>query len=98
MSPALQVASAEAPPIDRLKRSLWSRCFEQGWRTLPEMTEIMEPIEPLPFPLERRRYRPTVALVIPVFNEERVLPMTYHKIVESMVALGLDWTVTFVND
>ena len=62
------------------------------------MDHAPEPVEPLPFPLERRTLAPSVALVIPTFNEELVVPMTHRRIAETMDALGLEWSVLFVND
>jgi len=61
-------------------------------------TESLEPVEPLPFPLAPRGRTPSVALVVPTFNEEAVLPLTYRRIVETMDALSAPWSVTFVND
>src|SRR6059058_4343571 len=58
----------------------------------------LEPVEPLPFPLQARTATPSVDFVIPAFNEELVLPLTYGRIVEVMDPLDVGWTVTFVND
>jgi dolichol-phosphate mannosyltransferase len=58
----------------------------------------LEPVEPLPFQLEVRRFSPSVALVVPVFNEERVVQMTYERIANVMNGLDVNWHVTFVND
>ncbi len=58
----------------------------------------LEPVEPLPFPVEQRGFTPSVALVIPTFNEELVVPMTYQRIVETMDSLNLEWSLIFVND
>jgi polyisoprenyl-phosphate glycosyltransferase len=57
-----------------------------------------EPMQPLPFPLERRRHAPLVSLVIPTYNEEDVLQLTYARIVQTMETLGVRWSITFVND
>jgi polyisoprenyl-phosphate glycosyltransferase len=60
---------------------------------------VVEPIEPLPFPLERRNLSPSVALVIPVFNEERVVQLTYERVAQTMHSLDVAaWNLTFVND
>jgi len=58
----------------------------------------VEAVEPLPFSLERRTSNPSVAVVIPVFNEEAVLPLTYRRLVQTMDRLGAPWTITFIND
>ena len=58
----------------------------------------LEPIEPLPFELERRQFQPSVAVVVPVFNEEHVVPLTYKRIANVLNGLELNWSLTFVND
>jgi dolichol-phosphate mannosyltransferase len=58
----------------------------------------MEPITPLPFGLETRKFQPSVAVVVPVFNEERVVRLTYERIAGVLDGLGLDWRLIFVND
>jgi polyisoprenyl-phosphate glycosyltransferase len=62
------------------------------------MTEAVEPVEPLPFSLERRQYQPSVAIVVPVFNEEHVVGLAYERIADVLNGLELDWSLTFVND
>jgi polyisoprenyl-phosphate glycosyltransferase len=62
------------------------------------MDHPLEPIDPLPLRLEPRALSPSVALVVPVFNEEHVVRMTYDRIAEVMDGLQLDWSLTFVND
>lgn len=59
-----------------------------------------EPLNPLPFPLERREVpvRPCLCIVIPVFNEAAVLERTSAKLIETLDTIQLDWTVLFVND
>jgi dolichol-phosphate mannosyltransferase len=59
-----------------------------------------EPLEPLPFPLERRPLspRPRLSVVIPAFNEERVLPDTSRALAAALEGLDVDWSVLFVND
>lgn len=59
-----------------------------------------EPLTPLPFPLEGRQpaTAPRLAVVIPAFNEEPVLPRTCHALAASLDALGVEWSVLFVND
>jgi glycosyltransferase involved in cell wall biosynthesis len=58
----------------------------------------LEPVEPLPFRPEPREFTPSVAVVVPVFNEEQVVQTTYERIAEVMDQLKLDWSLTFVND
>lgn len=60
--------------------------------------EILEPVEPLPFQLEARQFSPTIALVVPAFNEERVVRLAYDRISQVMDGLEVDWHLTFVND
>ncbi len=42
--------------------------------------------------------RPVFSLVIPVWNEEAVLPVLYDRLVEVMGNTGESWEVIFVND
>jgi glycosyltransferase involved in cell wall biosynthesis len=42
--------------------------------------------------------RPVFSLVIPVWNEEAVLPMLYERLVQVMASVGQTWEVIFVND
>lgn len=59
----------------------------------------VEPMMPLPYPLEQRTIeRPHMCVVLPVFNEELVLLRTYEALVESLDALDVHWKVLFVND
>jgi glycosyltransferase involved in cell wall biosynthesis len=60
----------------------------------------LEPLEPLPFPLEERHFskRPRLCVVIPAFNEEAVLEQTSGALTASLDALEVDWSVLFVND
>jgi polyisoprenyl-phosphate glycosyltransferase len=59
----------------------------------------IEPMLPLPFPLERRDVaRPRVCIVLPVFNEEAVLEKTYQALKATLETLPIDWQLLFVND
>lgn len=60
----------------------------------------LEPLEPLPFPLEERPFStiPRLCIVIPAFNEEAVLPQTSRTLAKALDALDVDWSVLFVND
>ncbi|MCS6827750.1 MAG: glycosyltransferase family 2 protein [Caldilinea sp.] len=42
--------------------------------------------------------RPTFSLVIPVWNEEQVIPVLYERLVQVMEGVGESWEVIFVND
>ena len=42
--------------------------------------------------------RPVFSLVIPVWNEEAVIPVLYTRVVEVMESIGDPWEVIFVND
>jgi polyisoprenyl-phosphate glycosyltransferase len=52
----------------------------------------------LPFPLEPRTTTPHVCVVLPVFNEEQVLPLTYRSLREALSSLDASWSILFVND
>jgi polyisoprenyl-phosphate glycosyltransferase len=59
----------------------------------------IEPLLPLPFPLERReKARPRVNIVLPVFNEEAVLEKTHRALAETLQTMNVDWRLIFVND
>lgn len=42
--------------------------------------------------------RPTLSLVLPIYNEEEVIPELHRRLQEFLVRLGLDAEVLFVND
>jgi dolichol-phosphate mannosyltransferase len=42
--------------------------------------------------------RPTLSLVLPVFNEEPVIPELLRRLDEFLGAVGVSWEVVFVND
>lgn len=59
----------------------------------------LEPVLPLPFPLESRPVlRPTLCVVIPVYNEEKVLARTYEKLSATLDGMNVEWSLLFVND
>jgi polyisoprenyl-phosphate glycosyltransferase len=59
----------------------------------------IEPILPLPFPLEsRQQSNIRVCVVLPAFNEAQVLPETYTALRAKLEEIGLSWTLLFVND
>lgn len=41
---------------------------------------------------------PTVSVVIPVLNEESVLPVFHHRLMAVLVASGVQWEVVYVDD
>jgi dolichol-phosphate mannosyltransferase len=59
---------------------------------------VIEEVGPLPIPLEPRVSEPNVVLVVPAFDEEEVLPLTYAEIARVMEPLGVEWSIIFVND
>src|SRR5262249_26478977 len=61
-------------------------------------TPSIEPLEPLPFALEPRWNRPTVCVVVPVFNEEAVLELSHRRLSAALDSLGVEWQILFVND
>ena len=68
--------------------------------TAEPITEAtIEAVLPLPFPLTPRdNPRPKVCIVIPVYNEEKVLLRTYQELANVLNAINVDWTLLFVND
>ena len=42
--------------------------------------------------------RPTIAVIVPCFNEEAGIELFHDRLVGAMLPLGLRWTVTYVND
>ena len=60
---------------------------------------MIEPILPLPLPLEPRRLaRPRLCVVMPVYNEEAGLVRTYEEVARVLETLNVDWSILFVND
>lgn len=58
-----------------------------------------EPLLPLPLPLEARPGPPaTVCVVIPAYNEEAVLTMTYEALRTTLDTVATRWSILFVND
>jgi polyisoprenyl-phosphate glycosyltransferase len=48
--------------------------------------------------IEGSSTRPVFSLVIPVWNEEAVLPVLYERLVQVVTSAGQSWEVIFVND
>ena len=42
--------------------------------------------------------RPVFSVVIPVWNEQEVIPILYERLVQTMESTGERWEVIFVND
>lgn len=42
--------------------------------------------------------RPVISVVIPVWNEQEVIPVLYERLVQTMESTGERWEVIFVND
>jgi dolichol-phosphate mannosyltransferase len=42
--------------------------------------------------------QPTISIVVPVYNEEVVLPELYRRVSEVMDGLGESWELILVND
>ena len=61
-------------------------------------TAVIEPVLPLPYPLETRTTRPRLCVVLPAFNEAQVLPMTYAALRDMLDTLDVQWRILFVND
>jgi polyisoprenyl-phosphate glycosyltransferase len=58
-----------------------------------------EPLLPLPLPLQARSDPPAhLCVVIPAYNEEAVLTMTYEALRTTLDTLAMRWSILFVND
>lgn len=62
------------------------------------MTLAIEQLGPLPVPLEQRATEPKVVLVVPAHNEEDAIALAFTEISKVMDALGVEWSIIFVND
>src|SRR5687768_12383966 len=58
----------------------------------------VEPLSALPFPLEERSGRPHVCVVVPVYNEQRLVEPLYERVRASLDGLDATWTLLYVND
>jgi dolichol-phosphate mannosyltransferase len=58
----------------------------------------IEQVGALPIPLEPRTHDPKVVLVVPAHDEEEVIDVAFGEISSVMEALGLEWSILFVND
>jgi glycosyltransferase involved in cell wall biosynthesis len=59
----------------------------------------IEPVLPLPYPIERRTVpRARLCVVLPAFNEAEALPLTYAALREMLDTLDVGWRILFVND
>jgi len=65
----------------------------------PEDSGLIEPLLPLPYPIApRSEARPSLCVVMPVFNEAEVLPHTCEEITKALDSLNVKWQLLFVND
>jgi glycosyltransferase involved in cell wall biosynthesis len=53
---------------------------------------------PLPAPPAQRTLRPSLSVVVPVYNEEEVLDAFQARLAAAMDRVGLSWEVVYVND
>src|SRR5688572_9651611 len=59
----------------------------------------IEPVLPLPYPLEQRTTRRArLCVVLPAFNEAQALPLTYAALKDVLDGLDVRWRIVFVND
>ncbi len=62
-------------------------------------TPTIPTIPPAPAtPATVRRTAPDVSIVIPVYNEEQVLPQLFERLYPALDALGRNYEIVFVND
>src|SRR5258705_10478211 len=70
-----------------------------GAARMPGEEGHLEPLLPLPFPLEPREVpRPRLCVVVPAYNEEAVLEPTHSALTAVLGAMDVDWQLLFVND
>jgi dolichol-phosphate mannosyltransferase len=58
----------------------------------------LEPLTPLPFPLERRPEGAHVCVIVPLYNEESLVGPLCERIAAVLATLDLTWSILFVND
>jgi polyisoprenyl-phosphate glycosyltransferase len=58
----------------------------------------VQPLGPIPFPLEERSGRPHVAVVVPLFNEQDSVEQLYDRVRGALDPLDVTWSLLFVND
>jgi len=62
------------------------------------LRHVIEQLGPLPVPLEPRAQDPKVVIVVPAHNEESAIRLAFAEINKVMDALGVEWSIIFVND
>jgi glycosyltransferase involved in cell wall biosynthesis len=62
------------------------------------MPESVALPSPLPAPPAQRTPRPSLSVVVPVYNEEEVLDAFQARLAAAMDRVGLSWEVVYVND
>jgi dolichol-phosphate mannosyltransferase len=60
--------------------------------------DLIAPAGALPFPLAARTGRARLRVVIPVYNEARVVELTVARLAAVLERLDVSWSVLFVND
>jgi dolichol-phosphate mannosyltransferase len=60
--------------------------------------DLIAPAAPLPFPLAPRSGPARLCVVIPLYNEARVLDRLYARLDAVLEQLDLSWSILFVND
>jgi polyisoprenyl-phosphate glycosyltransferase len=69
---------------------------------MPETTssshDLIAPAAALPFPLTSRKGPARLCVVIPVYNEARVLELLFARLGDVLERLDVSWSVLFVND
>jgi glycosyltransferase involved in cell wall biosynthesis len=66
--------------------------------TMSSSHDLIAPAAALPFPLAARKGTSRLCIVIPVYNEARVLELLFARLGEVLEQLDVSWSVLFVND
>src|SRR5436309_15901591 len=59
---------------------------------------VIAPAAALPFPLSGRAGPARLCVVVPVYNESRILDPLFGRLSAVLDELDLSWTILFVND
>jgi glycosyltransferase involved in cell wall biosynthesis len=65
---------------------------------MSQADELIAPAAALPFPLAARSGPARLCVVIPVYNEARIIERTVARLTSALGPLGLSWSLLFVND
>jgi glycosyltransferase involved in cell wall biosynthesis len=71
---------------------------DDAWGTSTDATHSVLPVDGLPMPLVPRSGPAHLAVVVPVYNEARVLEFFAARLTASLEELDLSWSVLFVSD